>query len=145
MSVLSKFLFPMKPDSAAVSLFLLALRVLFGGLLLMHGIQKLSNFSDMSAAFPDPLGVGHTASLCLAIFAEVACSIGFMFGALYRLALIPMMFTMFIATFVVHAGDPFALKELPFVYLMVFVLMFLIGPGKFALDRLVAVPLSKKK
>ena len=143
MSALYKFLFPMKPDSTAVSLFLLALRVLFGGLLLMHGIQKLSNFSDMSATFPDPLGVGHTVSLCLAIFAELACSIGFIFGALYRLALIPMIFTMGVAFFVIHGNDPFALKELPFVYLIVFVLMFLIGPGKFSLDRLVAIPLSK--
>lgn len=144
MSVLYKFLFPMKPDGMAVSLFLLALRLLFGGLLLMHGMQKLTNFSDMSSTFPDPLGVGHVTSLGLAIFAEVACSIGFMLGALYRLALIPMIFTMCIAVFVIHGHDPFALKELPFVYLSVFVLMFLIGPGKLSLDRLVAIPLSKK-
>ena len=40
MSAFYKFLFPMKPDGTAISLLLLALRLLFGGLLLSHGIQK---------------------------------------------------------------------------------------------------------
>ena len=55
MSAFYKFLFPMKPDGTAISLLLLALRLLFGGLLLSHGIQKWTNFESMSAAFPDPL------------------------------------------------------------------------------------------
>lgn len=102
MSAFYKFLFPMKPDGTAISLLLLALRLLFGGLLLSHGIQKWTNFESMSAAFPDPLGVGHSVSLGLAIFGELFCSIGFILGALYRLAMIPMIFTMGVAFFVIH-------------------------------------------
>ncbi len=94
MSVVYKFLFPSKPEGNAFSLFLLALRILFGVLLLSHGIQKWTNFSAMSGSFPDPLGVGSTLSLGLAIFGEVFCSVGFIFGAFYRLAMIPMIFTM---------------------------------------------------
>lgn len=127
-----------------MSLFLLSLRLLFGVLLLTHGIQKWTHFSELSASFPDPLGVGSQVSLGLAIFAEVTCSIGFIFGALYRLVLIPMIFTMGMAFLVIHGGDPFAAKELAFVYLVVFILMYIAGPGKFAVDRLIAVPLSKK-
>ena len=138
MSVIYKFLFPMKPDGTAISLLLLALRLLFGGLLLSHGMQKWTNFDSMSASFPDPLGVGHSISLGLAIFGELACSIGFIFGALYRL-------TMGMAFFVIHGNDPFSLKELAFIYLVVFILMYITGPGKFSLDRLIAVPLSRKQ
>ena len=65
MSVVYKFLFPSKPEGNAFSLFLLALRILFGVLLLSHGIQKWTNFSAMSGSFPDPLGVGSTLSLGL--------------------------------------------------------------------------------
>lgn len=83
MSVVYKFLFPAKPVGNAFSLFLLALRILFGVLLLSHGIQKWTNFSAMSESFPDPLGVGSTLSLGLAVFAEVFCSVGFIFGAFY--------------------------------------------------------------
>ena len=145
MSAFYKFLFPMKPDGTAISLLLLALRLLFGGLLLSHGIQKWTNFESMSAAFPDPLGVGHSVSLGLAIFGELFWSIGFILGALYRLAMIPMIFTMGVAFFVIHGNDPFSLKELAFVYLVIFILMYIAGPGKFSLDRLIAVLLSQKR
>ena len=56
----------------------------------------------------------------------------------YRLALIPMIFTMCVALFVVHGDDPFAVKELAAIYLSVFVLMYISGPGNYALDRLIA-------
>lgn len=145
MLAIYRFLFPSKPDDTAISLLLLALRILFGMLLLSHGIQKWTNYENMSATFPDPLGVGSSVSLGLAIFGELACSIGFIFGALYRLAMIPMIFTMCVAFFVVHGNDPFAAKELAFVYLVVFVLMYITGPGKFSLDRFISIPLSKKR
>lgn len=140
-----RFLFPSKPDDTAMSLLLLALRILFGVLLMSHGVQKWVNCDNMSATFPDPLGVGSSVSLGLAIFAELFCSVGFVFGALYRLALIPMIFTMGMAYFVIHGNDPFATKELAFVYLAVFVLMYITGPGKFSLDRFISIPLSKKR
>ena len=47
-----KFLFPLKPDSAGASLFLLILRISFGLLLMNHGIQKWSNFQELSTSFP---------------------------------------------------------------------------------------------
>ena len=145
MSVVYKFLFPAKPVGNAFSFFLLALRILFGVLLLSHGIQKWTNFSAMSESFPDPLGVGSTLSLGLAVFAEVFCSVGFIFGAFYRLAMIPMVFTMGMAFFVIHVNDPFAVKELAFIYLVVFVLMYITGPGKFSIDHVISSALYKKK
>ena len=145
MLAIYRFLFPSKPDGTTISLLLLALRILFGGLLLTHGIQKWTNYSEMSAVFPDPLGVGSQVSLGLAIFGELACSIGFIFGALYRLAMIPMIFTMCMAFFVIHGNDAFAVKELAFIYLVVFILMYITGPGKFSIDRFISVPLSKRR
>lgn len=102
--------------------------MIFGGLLFSHGIAKWSNFDTMSTMFPDPLGIGSSASLSLAIFGEVICS----------LALIPMIFTMCIAFFVIHGADPFAVKELALVYLAIFVLMYIAGPGNYSVDRLIA-------
>lgn len=140
-----KFLFPTKPDETRASLFLLALRILFGVLLMSHGIQKLTSFHELSATFPDPLGVGNTLSLVLAIFGELVCSMGFIIGLLYRLALIPMIFTMSMAFFVIHGNDTFSVKELAFVYLAVFVLMYIAGPGKFSIDHLLANEINRKK
>ncbi len=44
MSVIYKFLFPMKPDGTAISLLLLALRLLFGGLLLISWDAEVDKF-----------------------------------------------------------------------------------------------------
>lgn len=145
MSVIYKFLFPSKPDGTAMSLLILALRIVFGILLMSHGVQKWANFSVMADSFPDPLGIGSQLSLILAIFGEMVCSIAFIFGFLYRLAMIPMIFTMCMAFFVIHANDPFATKELAFIYLIVFVLLYITGPGKFSIDHYIAKALSPQK
>ena len=142
--MLKRFLFPVKPDGTFISVILLIVRVVFGVMLMNHGIDKWANYQELSALFPDPLGIGSPLSLGLAIFGELACSMAFIIGFLYRLAMIPMIFTMCVAFFIVHADDPFAVKELAFVYLVVFVLMYIVGPGKFAVDRWISKSLFRK-
>ncbi len=139
-----QFLFPAHLDGKTVSLALLLARLIFGVLFLMHGIQKWTNFTDLSAVFPDPLGVGSSLSLSLAIFGELICSLAFIGGFLYRLSMIPMICTMAIAFFVVHGNDPFAAKELAFVYLAVFVVLYITGPGKYAIDSWLEKAFFKK-
>lgn len=75
--MLYKFLFPSKPDGAAISAILLIVRIIFGVLLMNHGIEKWSNYQELSTVFPDPLGVGSPLSLGLAIFGELACSMAY--------------------------------------------------------------------
>ena len=142
--MLKRFLFPVKPDGTFISVILLIVRVVFGVMLMNHGIDKWANYQELSAVFPDPLGIGSPLSLGLAIFGELACSMAFIIGFLYRLAMIPTIFTMCVAFFIVHADDPFAVKELAFVYLVVFVLMYIVGPGKFAVDRWISKSLFRK-
>lgn len=139
-----KFLFPGKPDDARSSLLLLAARFVVGVLFMSHGIQKLSSFSELSASFPDPLGVGSSISLSLVIFGELFCSLGFIFGFLYRLAMIPMIFTMVVAFFVIHSADPFAVKELAFLYLAILSLMYMAGPGQFSVDNFISKMVRKR-
>lgn len=138
-------LFPTKPDTTKASLLLLAVRIIFGILLMNHGIQKWSNFQELSTAFPDPLGIGSPISLGLAIFGELMCSMAFIVGFLYRLAMIPMIFTMIVAFFIVHANDVFAVKELAFIYLVVFIIMYIAGPGKFSIDHIIGCELQQRK
>lgn len=130
------FLFNEPESSSARSALLLLVRLIFGLMFLSHGIAKWNTFHEFTQTFPDPLGIGGTISFWLALFAEVLCTFGFMLGALYRLCLIPMIFTMLVAFLVVHASDPFAVKELALMYLTIFILMFISGPGKYSMDAL---------
>ena len=123
------------PRDGLTSLGLLILRVGIGCLMLVHGLAKLQDYSNLSEGFPDPLGVGHQVSLILAIGAEVGCSLLLIGGLLTRLAAIPLAFTMVVATFVVHANDAWQKKELAAVYLLVYVVLVLTGPGTLSFDH----------
>ena len=118
------------------SVMLLAARIVFGTMYLSHGVAKWTVFNDAIEKFPDPLGLGATLSFWLVMFAEVVCSIGFILGALFRICLIPMIFTMCVALFVIHANDPLAVKEPALMYLTIFVLMYFSGPGRFSIDEI---------
>lgn len=134
MESIKKILFREPQSGAVKSALLLIARIVFGLMFLSHGIAKWVMFNDYAQAFPDPIGIGGTLSFWLAVFAEIVCSLGFIIGALYRLCLIPMIFTMLVAFLIIHAGDPFSVKELALMYLTIFVLMFMTGPGKYSID-----------
>jgi len=113
---------------------LLLLRVGFGGFMLTHGIPKINMLSDPSG-FPDPVGVGGTVSLILALIGEVVAPILIIIGFKTKWAAIPAIITMGVAAFVVHATDDLGTKEMALLYFIAFLVIFLAGPGKYSLDR----------
>lgn len=116
---------------------LLILRLGIGGMMLTHGLGKLSGFSDMVGSFPDPIGLGQTPSLVLAIFAEFFCALLLMVGFLTRLAAVPLVINMAVAAFIVHAEDPWAKKEFALLYLVPALSLIFTGAGGFSIDALV--------
>lgn len=132
------FFFPYKEYSHRESMILLFLRVVFGVLFVLHGIAKMRYFSEIAPTFPNPLGLGSEFSLYCIIFVEVACSVLIVCGALFRIALIPSIFAMVVIFFVVHSGQGLAAKELALIYLMVFLLLFRTGAGRYSLDDVIA-------
>jgi len=117
----------------------LALRVVLGlSMFYGHGLDKWKVLlGEGEIQFADPLGMGVTLSLILAVFAEVVCSLLIVGGLLTRYAVIPLIITMAVAVFVVNSGQVFGKIELPLIYLAGFVALFFIGPGRFSLDRLI--------
>ena len=124
------------PNQRFLSLGLLFLRVLVGITMLTHGLAKLTSFSELSSTFPDPIGLGGMFSLVMIICAEVGCSIFLIVGAFTRLATIPLIFSMLVVILIVHGNDPFQVKELPLLYLGVYIFLFFTGAGKISLDSI---------
>ena len=112
----------------------LLLRLSLGLLMLSHGIPKMMKLLNGNMEFGDPLGIGSPASLFLAVFAEVICSILIIIGFSTRLALIPLITTMVVAAFIVHKNDPLGTKELALIYLFGYFALFLLGSGKYSVD-----------
>ncbi len=115
----------------------LLLRLIFGGMFIYFGYGKLSNYDTMLGMMGDPIGIGSKLSLILVIFGEFFCGIFIAIGFLTRIFVIPTFITMVVAYFVVHANDPFMVKQSAFVYMMLCLSVFVLGSGKFSLDRLI--------
>lgn len=112
---------------------LLILRLGFGGFMLTHGIPKLNMLSN-PADFGDPIGIGATLSLILAIIGEVVAPILMIIGFKTKWAAIPAIITMGVAAFIVHAKDDLAIKEHALLFFFAFLVIFLCGAGKYSVD-----------
>ena len=130
--MLKKMFLPSFPSVPYVSVLLLLARVFIGVMFLLHGMSKWMSYADLSGNFPDPLHIGSAWSLILVILTEMVCSFFFIFGFLYRLVLLPMIFAMGMAFFVVHDGSLDG-GELSLFYMLAFVFMYLIGPGNYSI------------
>lgn len=117
--------------SAAIFRILVAFFMFYG-----HGWGKLMNVFGGDFGFLDPIGIGPAASLVLATFAEGICSLLIIAGFWTRLAALILTLNMAVAVFFHHlpAGDWFGGLELPLLYLVCFIVIFLLGPGNYSVD-----------
>lgn len=134
--MLYNFLFPQSFRGKGVSFLILCLRVFFGILFFTHGIDKMANFNELSQTFPNVLGFGSYMSLMVSIFCEFCCSLFLITGLMVRITVIPMIISMAVAFFDIHDGM-FPQGELSLIYLVMFVILYITGPGRFSIDYLI--------
>jgi putative oxidoreductase len=141
----------------SASIGLLILRLGIGGYLITHGWGKLQMLLAGGAEkFGDPIGLGSTLSLALVTTSEFLCALLIILGLATRLAAVPVVISMAVAAFVIHAGDPWTMeaaanaffsgasktwfsKEPALLYLIPFLSLVFTGGGKISLDGLIAV------
>ena len=110
------------------------LRIGFSGAMLTHGIPKISMLFNNPSGFSDPIGIGGTATLIIAVLGEAIGPLLVLIGFKTRIAAIPTILTMAAATFVVHANDDFAVKEKAIMYMIAFIAIAVAGAGKYSVD-----------
>lgn len=116
---------------------LLFLRVSIGLIMMLsHGWPKLMNFGVIATKFPDPIGIGGSASLALAVFAEFFCSAALILGLLTRWVSIPLLITMLVALFLVHGSDPWKKQEFVVLYIIPYISLICLGGGDYSVDRI---------
>ena len=122
-------------SSGAFNFALLVQRVVTGLLLLIgHGLPKISNFTELSASFYDPLRIGHRGSLILVILAELFCSMLMVLGLFTRIVAFVIVFELSVAVFIYHHGQPFKNVYLGAMYLTSVFTIIIIGPGRVSVD-----------
>ncbi len=130
-----KLILTHKPLNSEVATLLL--RVIFGGLFIYHGLTKFLSYDEILPYFQSYLGLSPQASFNMVIFSELVCGILVFIGFLTRLAVIPIFVTMLVAYFVAHAKDPFNVKELAFTFMLISLVIFIAGGGRFSVDALI--------
>jgi putative oxidoreductase len=129
----------MNPDLAA-----LFLRLVFGGLFVRYGFMKLVSYNDILPMFQDIIGIGAKLSFDLVIFAELVCGFFVLVGFFTRLSVIPILVTMAVAYFIAHQNDPFDMKAVAFIFLCLSAVVFVLGSGRYSVDRLLIRSRSKE-
>lgn len=128
-----------KINEEAVQFALLLFRIFLGIVMITHGYPKLEKLiAGGNIEFMNFLGLGPTISLVLVVFAEFICSILLILGLFTRWSLIPLIIVMLVAVFGVHINDSFDKMELPLHYLVSYIILMIIGPGRYSIDGLIA-------
>lgn len=118
----------------------LVLRLTIGVMILFHGVEKIINgiggvkHLTANAGLPEFLAYG-------VYVGEIVMPILIILGVYARVASLVLAFNMLIAIFLAYGGSLFTLGkhgaplfELPFLYLVMSIVIFMIGSGKYAVN-----------
>lgn len=111
------------------------LRIAPSAMLMTHGFPKFQKLLAGNMEFSDPIGLGPAPSLFLAVLGEFICPILIILGFKTRWAAVIPALVMATAAFIVHGADPFGVKEKALLFMVVFLCIILLGPGKYSLDK----------
>jgi len=119
----------------------LILRLSVGVMMLFHGFDKVINGIDGIKQLT--VSAGFLEFLAYSVFiGEVVVPIFILLGAYARAASLVLAFNMAVAIFLAYGNSLFSLGkhgapvfELPFLYLVMSILIFMLGSGKYAINN----------
>lgn len=131
--------------SLGTDLGLLLLRASFGlSLFLKHGLEKITDFTQMAQVFPDPLHLGAHVSFAIAAASDVLAAVLLIAGFATRPAALFIACNIGVAWLFFHHAQFFGPHadhgELCVLYLCGFLSAALCGAGRFSMDALFSRP-----
>ncbi|HEY5825334.1 MAG TPA: DoxX family protein [Cyclobacteriaceae bacterium] len=106
-------------------------------LFIVHGLKKIGVGVEHTELIPNPFHLPETVNSFFAITANVVCPLFIILGCFTRLAIVPVLCVTLTGYFVVHACDPLSVRDIPFMYSASFVLLIVLGPGNYSVDRFI--------
>lgn len=137
------FLTSVYPGVISFHLAMLAFRVLISVELMMaHGLKKVGVGVAQAETVPNPLHLPAQLNDLFATSANLFFPVLVIIGFFTRLAVIPVLAVTLTGYFVVHWNDSLLEKDTPFMYSVSFLLIVVLGPGKYSLDHFLNKRLS---
>jgi putative oxidoreductase len=119
---------------------LLVLRIGIGAMMIWHGFPKMIGGPDMWAKVGSSMAIFGVHDFptfwgFMAAFAETVGGLLFLIGFLFRPALLLLIITMSVAALQSYKGNGMMGANHPIELGIVFLAMFIIGPGKYSIDK----------
>jgi len=122
---------------------LLAFRVLVSiSMINTHGWKKITDIEGTIAHIPDPFGIGGVLSAYLSVGANIFLAGFVALGVFTRLSSIGILSVTLVGFFIVHGNDPWPVRDVPLMYSLAFLLILVLGPGKYSLDEKISKHLN---
>ena len=132
---LFKFFFSTNPYLFNISLLLF--RVIISCALMTHGYRKLIRLIDGNIWGRTHFIFNEEVSMALVVFGEFFAPLFVVIGFGTRIFAIPIIYTFCVIVFDVHWEDSFGKMEKGLMFLVSYISIFLIGPGKISVDNLI--------
>lgn len=110
-------------------------------MLRVHGLKK---FAGAGEIVPNPLGLPPKINQMIADFSDIVAPVLVAFGFLTRLSILPILAVTLTGYFVIHRRDVVSVKDVPFMYSLSYLFIFLVGAGTFAADFYIYNFLTRK-
>ena len=132
---LIKFFF--STNSYFINISLLLFRVIISCALMTHGYGKLIRLIDGNIWGRTHFIFNEEVSMALVVFGEFFAPLFVVIGFGTRIFAIPIIYTFCVIVFDVHWEDSFGKMEKGLMFLVSYISIFLIGPGKISVDNLI--------
>ena len=97
----------------------------------VHGLKKLGEGGEI---VPNPLGLPPKLNEAIADFSDIVAPVLVAFGFLTRLSIVPILAVTLTGYFVVHRRSTLSVRDVPFMYSLSYLYIFLVGSGRFSAD-----------
>ncbi|MEO7140884.1 MAG: DoxX family protein [Ferruginibacter sp.] len=123
------------PCSVSFNLTFLILRILVSvELMVVHGLKKVGIGVTNAEHVPNPLHLPDALNQAFATSANLFFPVLVILGFFTRLAVLPILAVTLTGYFIVHWNDALLVKDTPFMYSAVYLLILVLGPGKYSID-----------
>lgn len=107
-------------------------------LIIVHGLKKIGVGVASAEVVPNPLGFPPSLNEFIAIAANTYLPFLVIIGFCTRIAALPALCVTLTGYFVVHANDPLAVSDVPYMYSISLLFIVILGGGRYSLDHYIS-------
>jgi putative oxidoreductase len=100
----------------------------------VHGLKKFAKANGETEIVPNPLNLPPKLNQLIANFSDLVAPVLVAFGVLTRFSVLPILAVTLTGYFVVHRKDVLSVRDIPYMYSLSYLFIFLVGAGSFSAD-----------